>query len=88
VQYGEGIVPFEETFRSLAEIGFWGMLGAEMWGSMHGGIDPLKMQPPLAALSPTWSIVHTQMGSQPYEIKHIHNMIAYRCGPTSKCFLR
>jgi L-ribulose-5-phosphate 3-epimerase len=42
VQYGEGIVPFEETFRALAEIGFWGMLGAEMWGSMHAGIDPLE----------------------------------------------
>jgi L-ribulose-5-phosphate 3-epimerase len=42
VQYGEGIVPFEETFRALAEIGFWGMLGAEMWGSMHAGLDPVE----------------------------------------------
>jgi L-ribulose-5-phosphate 3-epimerase len=42
VQYGEGIVPFAETFRALAEIGFWGMLGAEMWASMHADVDPVE----------------------------------------------
>jgi L-ribulose-5-phosphate 3-epimerase len=36
IPFGEGIVPFKETFRALAQTGFWGMLGVEMWGDMHG----------------------------------------------------
>jgi L-ribulose-5-phosphate 3-epimerase UlaE len=36
VPFGNGIVPFQDTFRALAETGFWGLLGVEMWGQMHG----------------------------------------------------
>jgi len=41
IPFGEGIVPFRETFRVLAEIGFWGLLGVEIWGDRHAGEDPL-----------------------------------------------
>jgi L-ribulose-5-phosphate 3-epimerase len=41
VPFGEGIVPFRETFRALAQTGFWGLLGVEIWGQMHGGEDPV-----------------------------------------------
>lgn len=41
IPFGEGIVPFQETFRTLAETGFWGMLGIEMWGHMHADQDPI-----------------------------------------------
>ncbi|UCC53187.1 MAG: L-ribulose-5-phosphate 3-epimerase, partial [Anaerolineaceae bacterium] len=30
IPFGEGIVPFRETFAAMAEIGFWGMLAVEM----------------------------------------------------------
>jgi len=42
IPFGEGIVPFRETFKALAEIGFWGMLGVEMWGYMHPDVDPIE----------------------------------------------
>jgi L-ribulose-5-phosphate 3-epimerase len=42
IPFGEGIVPFRETFRALAEVGFWGMLGVEMWGYMHPEADPIE----------------------------------------------
>ncbi len=42
VPYEKGIVPFKETFRALADIGFWGMLGVEMWGQMHTDEDPME----------------------------------------------
>ncbi len=41
VPFEKGIVPFRETFRALAESGFWGLLGVEMWGQMHAGEDPV-----------------------------------------------
>jgi L-ribulose-5-phosphate 3-epimerase len=41
VPFGEGIVPFRETFRSLAQTGFWGLLGVEIWGDRHTGQDPV-----------------------------------------------
>jgi predicted hexulose-6-phosphate isomerase len=41
VPFGEGIVPFRETFQALAETGFWGLLGVEMWGDRHVGEDPV-----------------------------------------------
>jgi predicted hexulose-6-phosphate isomerase len=41
VPYGEGIVPFRETFQALVQTGFWGLLGVEMWGQMHAGQDPI-----------------------------------------------
>lgn len=41
VPFGEGIVPFQETFRALVQMGFWGLLGVEMWGNMHADRDPV-----------------------------------------------
>jgi len=41
VPFGEGIVPFPETFKALAEIGFWGPLTVEMWAQMDETGDPL-----------------------------------------------
>jgi predicted hexulose-6-phosphate isomerase len=40
IPFGKGIVPFRETFRALTDIGFWGMLGVEIWGDMHSDQDP------------------------------------------------
>lgn len=42
IPFGEGIVPFREAFRALADIGFWGMLGVEMWGNMHPDQEPVE----------------------------------------------
>jgi L-ribulose-5-phosphate 3-epimerase len=41
IPFEEGIVPFRETFQALAQIGFWGLLGVEIWGDMHRGADPV-----------------------------------------------
>jgi len=41
VPFEKGIVPFRETFRALAQSGFWGLLGVEMWGEMHADEDPI-----------------------------------------------
>lgn len=41
VPFGEGIVPFRESFQTLAKTGFWGLLGVEIWGQMHTGEDPI-----------------------------------------------
>ena len=42
VPFGEGIVPFRETFQALVESNFWGLLGVEMWGQMHADQDPIE----------------------------------------------
>ena len=41
VAFGKGIVPFRETFRALVRTGFWGLIGVEMWGSMHPDQNPI-----------------------------------------------
>jgi L-ribulose-5-phosphate 3-epimerase len=41
VPFGDGIVPFQDTFHALAETGFWGLLGVEMWGQMHTDENPI-----------------------------------------------
>lgn len=34
IPFGEGIVPFVETFKTLARLNFWGPLAVELWGHM------------------------------------------------------
>ncbi len=41
VPFETGIVPLSETFQALAQIGFWGPMGVEMWADMDAGGDPL-----------------------------------------------
>ncbi len=41
IPFEKGIVPFQETFQALVETGFWGLIGVEIWGSMHTGEDPV-----------------------------------------------
>jgi L-ribulose-5-phosphate 3-epimerase len=42
VPFGEGIMHFQETFRALAQTGFWGLIGIEIWGDRHAaGDDPV-----------------------------------------------
>jgi predicted hexulose-6-phosphate isomerase len=41
VPFGDGIVPFQDTFQALAATGFWGLLGVEIWGDMHANEDPI-----------------------------------------------
>ncbi len=42
VPFGEGIVPFRETFQALADISFSGPLVVEMWADMDPTGDPVK----------------------------------------------
>lgn len=42
IPFERGIVPLKETFQTLAEIGFWGLLGVEMWAKMDLSGDPLR----------------------------------------------
>jgi L-ribulose-5-phosphate 3-epimerase len=42
VPFERGIVPLEATFHALAQIGFWGPLGVEMWASMDQDGNPLS----------------------------------------------
>jgi len=41
VPFGTGIVPFQETFQTLARTGFWGPIGIEIWGDRHADQDPV-----------------------------------------------
>ena len=41
VPFETGIVPFRQTFQALAQTGFWGLLGVEIWGQMHADGDPV-----------------------------------------------
>ncbi|HET9913082.1 MAG TPA: L-ribulose-5-phosphate 3-epimerase [Anaerolineales bacterium] len=41
IPFEKGIVPFRETFQALVQTGFWGLIGVEIWGSMHEGEDPV-----------------------------------------------
>lgn len=43
VPFEKGIVEFNQAFETLAEIGFWGMLGVEMWSHMHEEKNPITV---------------------------------------------
>jgi L-ribulose-5-phosphate 3-epimerase len=42
IPFEKGIVPFRETFQALAQMGFWGLIGVEIWGQMHADEDPVE----------------------------------------------
>ena len=42
VPFEEGIVPFVETFEALAQVGFCGPMGVEMWADMDTTGNPLN----------------------------------------------
>ena len=42
VPFGAGIVPFEQVFRVLAQMGFRGPLTVEMWADMDATGEPLQ----------------------------------------------
>jgi L-ribulose-5-phosphate 3-epimerase len=42
IPFQTGIVPLNATFQALAETGFWGLLGVEMWANMDPTGDPLE----------------------------------------------
>jgi L-ribulose-5-phosphate 3-epimerase len=42
VPFESGIVPLVETFQALAQVGFWGPLGVEMWAARDESGDPLS----------------------------------------------
>ena len=39
IPFGEGIVPFVETFKTLARLNFCGLLAVELWGHMDNSDD-------------------------------------------------
>jgi len=64
VPFGEGIVPFRDSFRALVQAGFWGLLGVEMWGQMHTDQDPIvavaaARQFVECLVAETWSADHS-----------------------------
>lgn len=38
--FGQGVVPFDEVFRILANLGFWGPCTVEMWADLCGSAEP------------------------------------------------
>lgn len=64
IPYGSGIVPFERTFKALAEIGFWGLLSIEMWSHMH----PEK--PPFDTISDTRQFIQNLV-NQTWKVHHL-----------------
>jgi L-ribulose-5-phosphate 3-epimerase len=39
IPFGEGIVLFVDTFKTLARLNFCGLLAVELWGSMDNSAD-------------------------------------------------
>jgi L-ribulose-5-phosphate 3-epimerase len=54
VPFEAGIVPFRKTFRALAQTGFWGLLGVEMWAHMHPAEDPVVAAAAARRLVASW----------------------------------
>lgn len=42
VPFETGIVPFENVFKTLEEMSFWGPLAVEMWADRDANGDPFK----------------------------------------------
>ena len=63
VPFETGIVPFIETFEALAEVGFCGPMGIEMWADMDTTGDPLNSA--IAARKLAEHLMATVWGKQP-----------------------
>ena len=61
--FEEGIVPFVETFEALAEVGFCGPMGVEMWADMDTTGDPLNSA--IAARKLVEHLMASVWGKQP-----------------------
>lgn len=67
IPFGDGIVPFQETFQALASTGFWGMLGVEIWGDRHAGEDPITAAAEARQFIDELVAAQTWATDQPYE---------------------
>jgi len=63
VPFETGIVPFVETFEALAQVGFCGPMGVEMWADMDTTGDPLNSA--IAARKLVDQLMTTVWGRQP-----------------------
>jgi L-ribulose-5-phosphate 3-epimerase len=66
VPFEEGIVPFVETFEALAQVGFCGPMGIEMWADMDTTGDPLNSA--VAARKLAEHLMTTVWGKQPMPV--------------------
>jgi L-ribulose-5-phosphate 3-epimerase len=66
VPFEEGIVPFVETFEALAQIGFCGPIGIEMWADMDTTGDPLNSA--IGARNLVEHLMTTVWGKQPMPV--------------------
>ena len=77
IPFEKGIVPFRETFQALVKTGFWGLIGIEIWGSMHTGEDPVASVAAArkfvdSLVAEAWPVDHP-FDCKEQEIKHTQN---------------
>jgi L-ribulose-5-phosphate 3-epimerase len=69
VPFETGIVPFVETFEALAQVGFCGLMGVEMWADMDTTGNPLNSV--IAARELAEHLMITVWGKQPVPINQL-----------------
>ncbi len=74
IPFEEGIVPFQETFQALAQTGFWGMLGVEIWGDRHVGDDPVSAAAAARQFVDQLVAAQTWVIDRPFDQTHSQNM--------------